>query len=539
MVIAGPNRGTSFTIQNGENSVGRQSGNAVTLQSSRVSKRHCVLIVSNGEVLVKDEGSANGTFVNGVLSKSRKLAPGDRISVGEFVLQLAEPVSRAVSPRLQMQGNVIAFPQGGQPVLPSSGMASMNAVEQSGPPEPRDLKEKAFLAFETRIMPYFYNLNLGQEWRNLMVLLVGVLALGCVLVSIYPLLNSTRDMVVKEAARRATFMARQLVEQNSAAIAAGAETKTDLGIVESADGVRLAVVTNLDNRILAPSHRFNQYLTSGPEAVFATKARDAFRRNRETGFVSEVDGSTVAAIEPIKVLNPSIGKNEVKAMAIVAIDTSIATPDIAEIGVAYSQSFILSGIFAAIILMILYRLTLRPLQVLNEDMDKVLKGDLPQVTHEYKFEELNPLWDLINSALQRASRASGSGGQGFDSGAGGDAGPSATDLEGPLRMFGNLGRFGMVILDQDKKIIYMNNLFEELTGIRAEGAMGNELGSVARDQSMGVFIDDLMSRLVVGSEGLAEEYDFSGMPHQVFVVGFGTIGGTAACYALVTMKAEG
>ncbi len=539
MVVSGPNRGTSFNIQQGENTVGRQPGNSVTLSSARVSKRHCVLVVNNGEIVVKDEGSANGTFINGVLTKSRKIAPGDRISVGEFVLQLVEPVSRQLAPQVggnRRGANVLAFPEKTGAQLP--GVGSMNSnTESQGPPAPTDLKEKALAAFDAKIMPYFYNLNLTHQWRNLMLVLVAALALGCVLVSIYPLLNSTREMVVKEAARRATFMARQIVESNSAAIAAGAETKTDLGIVERADGVRIAVLVNLDNRILAPSSRFNQYLTSGPEAVFATKARDQFRRDRETGFVSEVDSTTVAAIEPLKVLNPSIGKNEVRAMAVVSIDTSIATPDFGDICVAYSQSFILSGIFAALILLIIYRLTLRPMQVLNEDMDKVLKGDLPQVTHEYRFEELNALWDLINSALQRVSRAASSGANGFDSGSG-PAGPSASDFEGPLKMFGNLGKFGMVIFDQDRKIIYLNSLFEEISGIRADGAFGNDLGSLARDQSMGVFIEDLFGRVTVGSEGVNEEYDFSGISHRVLVAAFGVTGGTATCYVLITVRTE-
>ncbi len=33
MVIAGPNRGTSFEVENGETSIGRQSGNSVVLAS--------------------------------------------------------------------------------------------------------------------------------------------------------------------------------------------------------------------------------------------------------------------------------------------------------------------------------------------------------------------------------------------------------------------------------------------------------------------------------------------------------------------------
>src|SRR6185437_2888788 len=106
MVVAGPNRGSAYSVSDaGETSIGRQSGNSVVLQSGRVSKRHCVLVASNGELVVRDQGSSNGTFVNGVLTKEKPVKSGDRISVGEFVFEVVESRSpqRAV-------GNVLAFP---------------------------------------------------------------------------------------------------------------------------------------------------------------------------------------------------------------------------------------------------------------------------------------------------------------------------------------------------------------------------------------------------------------------------------------------
>ena len=89
-IVAGPNRGATYFLEGEDVSIGRQDGNGIILASPKVSKRHCRLVVSNGEVTVQDEGSANGTFVNGAMVRSRKLKAGDRISVGDFVLD-AEP----------------------------------------------------------------------------------------------------------------------------------------------------------------------------------------------------------------------------------------------------------------------------------------------------------------------------------------------------------------------------------------------------------------------------------------------------------------
>lgn len=63
-VISGPNRGTSYALQDGgELTIGRQSENSIVLNSSKVSKKHCTVQMSSGDVIIKDLGSSNGTFV--------------------------------------------------------------------------------------------------------------------------------------------------------------------------------------------------------------------------------------------------------------------------------------------------------------------------------------------------------------------------------------------------------------------------------------------------------------------------------------------
>src|SRR4051812_43889197 len=90
-IISGPKRGESFHVNDiGETSIGRQDGNEIVLQSQKISKRHCILVASNGELVLRDQGSSNGTFVNGVLSRQKLVKPGDKISVGEYVLEVVK-----------------------------------------------------------------------------------------------------------------------------------------------------------------------------------------------------------------------------------------------------------------------------------------------------------------------------------------------------------------------------------------------------------------------------------------------------------------
>src|SRR5450759_4349990 len=96
VIVSGPNRGSSFALIEGENSIGRQMDNHIVLSSGKVSKRHCALLVTPKEVYLRDEGSTNGTFVNGTLVRKLPLKPGDKIGIGEFVLELSSSTMPAV-----------------------------------------------------------------------------------------------------------------------------------------------------------------------------------------------------------------------------------------------------------------------------------------------------------------------------------------------------------------------------------------------------------------------------------------------------------
>jgi predicted component of type VI protein secretion system len=56
-----------------------------------ISKRHCVIVIREGHVFIRDLNSTNGTYVNDMVIKGEhELANGDQINIGplQFVLQL-------------------------------------------------------------------------------------------------------------------------------------------------------------------------------------------------------------------------------------------------------------------------------------------------------------------------------------------------------------------------------------------------------------------------------------------------------------------
>jgi hypothetical protein len=70
------------------NVVGREGTCDVYVESNQVSRRHCLLQVTERGLLVKDLESTNGTFVNGTPMSDGYINDGDRLSLGTYVLTL-------------------------------------------------------------------------------------------------------------------------------------------------------------------------------------------------------------------------------------------------------------------------------------------------------------------------------------------------------------------------------------------------------------------------------------------------------------------
>lgn len=77
--------GDVFPLPEGETTVGREVSNALSLVAeSTVSRAHAVLIRNGSDVAVRDLGSSNGTFVNGVkVAGDMNLRPGDQVQFGQ------------------------------------------------------------------------------------------------------------------------------------------------------------------------------------------------------------------------------------------------------------------------------------------------------------------------------------------------------------------------------------------------------------------------------------------------------------------------
>lgn len=69
--------------------VGRNDDCDVRLDHKSVSKLHCILVRTEGLVLVRDLGSTNGTRVNGQRVRRAALLPNDNLAIATFRYKVA------------------------------------------------------------------------------------------------------------------------------------------------------------------------------------------------------------------------------------------------------------------------------------------------------------------------------------------------------------------------------------------------------------------------------------------------------------------
>ncbi|MDC0347154.1 FHA domain-containing protein [Planctomycetota bacterium] len=67
--------------------IGRSPDNDLSIKDPRASRRHCRIEVVEGEVMITDLGSLNGTHLDGNLIQQAILRPGDLIAVGKTTLR--------------------------------------------------------------------------------------------------------------------------------------------------------------------------------------------------------------------------------------------------------------------------------------------------------------------------------------------------------------------------------------------------------------------------------------------------------------------
>lgn len=106
-VIAGPQTGRVFTFEQHETfMIGRSEDSHFCLPQDRYfSRHHCILEIAPPQCFLRDLGSTNGTFVNGIRVETCYLKSGDKIQGGETVLEVEVSAETSAQPSIS-QGQI-------------------------------------------------------------------------------------------------------------------------------------------------------------------------------------------------------------------------------------------------------------------------------------------------------------------------------------------------------------------------------------------------------------------------------------------------
>jgi hypothetical protein len=130
LVLEGVDKGRVYRNLPIPVTVGREEGNAIRLNDERVSRFHAKVQTEDGDIILTDLESTNGTRVNGSTVQIRRLRAGDQVSIGRTLLLFG--TMEEIEAR--RQGRAAATPSiegGGVQTIQAAELHSASAVSSS------------------------------------------------------------------------------------------------------------------------------------------------------------------------------------------------------------------------------------------------------------------------------------------------------------------------------------------------------------------------------------------------------------------------
>jgi pSer/pThr/pTyr-binding forkhead associated (FHA) protein len=89
IVTRGANAGSKFALDQRVTRIGRHPNSDIFLDDVTVSREHAEVTATAEGITIRDVGSLNGTYLNGLLVEEARLSEGDSVQIGKYKLLLA------------------------------------------------------------------------------------------------------------------------------------------------------------------------------------------------------------------------------------------------------------------------------------------------------------------------------------------------------------------------------------------------------------------------------------------------------------------
>ncbi len=509
--ISGQNSARSFILKDGENVVGRADESDIKISSNGVSKKHAVITVKNNNIQITDLGSKNGTFVNGIMVRRKELNQGDKIAIHDHVYQIVKGDLNVSD--LQSIG--------GFDVQPSEDDLEYKGSIRTQAPGFRGNVDHFI---ETTIMPFFESLMKRYSVSSIIaVLMVTVIAAIVLMVSI-PIVEFDSYILDRETSQRAAYLATLLAEQNKDTVGLETSNPPSITAVEDVIGVKWAVITDIDGKILAPGERSGETIPVDRIKKIQSGQAGEYKGVTKSGeaYSSPVDlypltGGRYLVTAPIKAYLADQEKPAYIGYAVLQFETGAVKQSMTG---AWQR--ILVGMAIACFIGFLFSLVLSkffsyPLTKIYDEVDLAMKGEVKRVNFVFGSKEGKELVELVNILIRKSRRASAKS-------SGGAVDSLGQDFHGvdPVLIFDSIGRSlrtPFFVLDSSKLIVSANSSFSIIAGYRAGDWHGVPLIDAVKEQRLLGVILDLMSRFDSMGQDISEEVMANEKVYRVSVSG--------------------
>jgi len=165
------------------NSLGRHPNNSIQLLDKIVSKEHCIVEMREGQFLLRDLGSLNGTYINGEKISEAPLKPGQTLRFGQVELRIddGKPVNAQQAPAVAVSAPAPApapapkRSEGGTMVMARG--VSLSDLEESGTRQGGFDTNKVFSKKKNKANMYFI---IGGVVLLIVIVVLIIVALNAV-----------------------------------------------------------------------------------------------------------------------------------------------------------------------------------------------------------------------------------------------------------------------------------------------------------------------------------------------------------------------
>lgn len=535
--LNGPQVGQIVPITRRSVSVGRGAHCDIKISSQGVSKEHLKIDVLDDVLLISDNGSRNGTFINGTQIRSAKIRPGDKVTIHDLIFEVQNVPEAWVQQFQMMQAmpmhaaNPQAFYGQAAPQLPGyDGPGTSHSPNEEIEESKSDFannfskyQERIHKLVDKEILPGVFKLPEVMEFKWVLAGFMAVFIFAVTSLSTIPLIRILKVSLEEESQQHALTIATSLARVNRSALMQGLESAVTVDIALNRPGVRDAyIISNVDGQIVAPASKAGTY----PDAPYIHQGR---KMSRES--VSQVDDSTVVAMVPIEFYNSETGTQAATAFSVVFYDMSSIAVDDSQVLSLFITTLFIALLLGAILFYFLYKIFEYPFVSLNRQLDIALKDGHDQISINYQFAPLQKLASNLGSALSRVSHDNPSGGAAMN---------FEVDRSKELSNLIQLVGFAAIgIQAVDLSITGMNEAFEQRTGLSSINMVGRTLNDVT-DQALKLSLKDLVDRIDQNPTELAQnELEFSGANFQLIAQGVHGQQGLAYYLIILVPQNEG